>query len=70
VKVSIYNMLGQRVVELANDVQPAGSHQVVWDARNSLRQHVASGVYFYRLEARPLDGSTPFTSIRKMLFLK
>jgi photosystem II stability/assembly factor-like uncharacterized protein len=70
VKVSIYNMLGQRVVELANEVQPAGSHQVVWDARNSLRQHVASGVYFYRLEARPLDGSAPFTSIRKMLFLK
>jgi hypothetical protein len=70
VKVSIYNMLGQRVVELANDVQPAGSHQVEWDARNDASQQVASGVYFYRLEAHPLDGSTPFTSIRKMLFLK
>jgi hypothetical protein len=31
---------------------------------------VASGVYFYRIEARPLDGTGAFTDIKKMLMLK
>ena len=31
---------------------------------------VASGVYFYLLEAKPLDGTTTFNSFKKMLMLK
>ncbi|MCF7824940.1 MAG: ice-binding family protein [Candidatus Marinimicrobia bacterium] len=46
VTLSIVNVLGQEVSELVNTVQTAGSHQIVWDARN-----FPSGAYFYRLEA-------------------
>jgi hypothetical protein len=31
---------------------------------------IPSGVYVYRLEARPTDGSAPFITLKKMLLLK
>lgn len=44
VNLSIYNMLGQKVAELVNTNQDAGSYQVTWNAGS-----LSSGVYIYRL---------------------
>jgi hypothetical protein len=46
VSLKIFNMIGQEVAVLVNDVQEAGSHQVRWDAGA-----LPSGNYFYRLGA-------------------
>jgi hypothetical protein len=46
VSLKIFNMIGQEVAVLVNDVQEAGSHQVRWDAGG-----LPSGNYFYRLDA-------------------
>ncbi len=46
VRLEIYNALGQRIKVLVDDEQQAGHHQVVFNAGN-----IASGVYFYRLQA-------------------
>jgi hypothetical protein len=46
VSLKIFNMIGQEVAVLVNDVQQAGSHQVRWDAGA-----LPSGNYFYRLDA-------------------
>jgi hypothetical protein len=51
-------------------VQGVGTHDVVWYGKNSAGQSVASGVYFYKLEAQPTDGGPMFTSFRKMLLVK
>jgi hypothetical protein len=59
VKLTVYNVLGQRVATLVNGHLSAGQHTVQFDARN-----IASGVYFYRLDA----GS--FVSSKKMMLLK
>ncbi|MDP8231370.1 MAG: T9SS type A sorting domain-containing protein, partial [Candidatus Zophobacter franzmannii] len=59
VKLSIYNVKGQKVETLVNENQLAGEHTVVWDASSS-----ASGVYFMRLES----GSSVVT--RKMMMIK
>lgn len=59
VKLVVYNMLGQQVGTLVNSNLPAGSHQVMFDARS-----LASGMYVYRMEA----GN--FVSTQKMMLLK
>ncbi|MEK9138038.1 MAG: FlgD immunoglobulin-like domain containing protein, partial [Bacteroidota bacterium] len=70
VTVKIYNILGQEVATLKNEIQGAGAYDVVWYGKNTSGHSVASGVYFYRLEAKPVDGSTAFNSFKKMLLLK
>ncbi len=70
VNLSIYNMLGQRVAELTNDVQNVGFYNVVWDGRNAAGAQVATGVYFYRIVATPVSGGAPFNDLKKMLLLK
>jgi flagellar hook assembly protein FlgD len=44
-------MLGTKVRTLVSSLENAGEHSVVWDGRDDRDKIVASGVYFYRLEA-------------------
>ena len=58
-------MLGQRVGELVNTEQDAGFKSLVWNAS------VASGLYFYRLEATSMENpSKRFVDTKKMLLLR
>ncbi len=59
VELRVYNLVGQEVATLVNDVQSAGVHFVKFNATN-----LASGVYFYRLVAGD------FVSVKKMVLLK
>ncbi len=52
VTVSIYDVLGRNVRTLFNGEATAGKHRVVFDGRG-----LPSGVYIYRLTARPFDKS-------------
>ncbi|MCG8607426.1 T9SS type A sorting domain-containing protein, partial [bacterium] len=64
VKIQIFNILGQRVRTLVDQVQPAGTFSVRWDATNDSGARVATGVYVYRM-------TTPdFVKSQKMLLLK
>ena len=60
----IYNVLGQLVKTLVNEPQEAGTYEVIWDGRDENGNEVASGIYFYRLQAED------FTKAKKMLLLK
>lgn len=51
VNLTIYNIRGQKVRQLVNDNQTAGTHNVVWNGRDNSGNAVSSGVYFYRLQA-------------------
>jgi hypothetical protein len=59
VTLKVFNLLGQEVATLVNAEQPTGTHVVVFDA-----SRLASGVYFYRLEAGT------FTQVHKMMLMK
>ena len=53
VSLKIYDVLGREVMTLLEETQGAGVQSVVWNGWNSLGAQVSSGMYFYRLEARP-----------------
>jgi hypothetical protein len=59
VTLTVYNTLGQLATTLMNDEEPPGYHEVKFDGSN-----LASGVYFYRMQA----GS--FVATRKFLLLR
>jgi hypothetical protein len=64
VLMTVYNILGQKVIDLENSYLPAGTHYIHWDGRNASRARISSGVYFYRIEAGNYE------SVKKLLLLK
>ncbi len=64
VKIEVLNTLGQRVRELVNRYYPAGSHQVVWDGKDSSGKDVPAGIYYYRLKTDQIQ------QVRKMLLVR
>jgi len=66
VMVRVFNVQGEVVATLVNEVQAAGNQSVIWNA-NAL----ASGIYIYRLEATGVgNASKTLTQVRKMVLLK
>ncbi|PID29227.1 MAG: hypothetical protein CSB55_02090 [Candidatus Cloacimonadota bacterium] len=49
--LSVYNIKGQKVKTLLDEDLRAGVHEVIWNGEDNYGKHVASGVYFYRLNA-------------------
>ncbi len=70
VTLTIFNILGQKVKTLISGMEDAGVHHVQWDGRNDQGLGVATGVYFYRLEASAVSGASSFTQVKKMLVLR
>jgi hypothetical protein len=64
VSVEIFNVNGQKVRTLINNVLPAGRHVVEWDGTGLFGEPVASGLYLYRMR------TGTFVETRKMLLLK
>ena len=51
VTLTVYDILGQRVMRLVDQWQAAGSYRTSWDGTDERGRSVGSGVYLYRLEA-------------------
>lgn len=65
VRITIYNVLGQRVAVPVQETRSPGYHHIQFDG-----SHLSSGMYIYRIEADPLSGAGVFTSVRKFMLLK
>jgi hypothetical protein len=46
VEMGVYNLLGQRMITLVSERQPAGTHMIEWKARD-----LPNGIYIYRIKA-------------------
>jgi hypothetical protein len=64
VELDVYNILGQKVISLVNEHREAGRYKVTWEGVDSYGTPVASGVYFYRINAGE------FKDIKKMVLMK
>jgi len=64
VNLSIYNILGQKVAILVDELQTAGCQTVGWDGRNFNGEDLDSGIYFYKIRTGEFSGT------RMLVFLK
>ncbi|NOY05030.1 MAG: T9SS type A sorting domain-containing protein [Chlorobi bacterium] len=68
VTIKVYDLLGREVATLLNLTQPSGRYLTEWSAIDDFGNEVSSGIYIYRIEAQPVDGSTaPFVASQKMV---
>ena len=59
VKLKVFNSIGEEVVELVNQFQKAGNHQIMFDGKE-----LPSGMYVYRLT------SGNYSESKKMILMK
>ncbi len=50
IELIVNNILGQKVLILKEDIYEPGIYTVVWDGKDSNKNPVSSGVYFYQLK--------------------
>ncbi len=65
ISIVVYDILGREVRRLVDGIDEAGCHEVRFDARG-----LASGAYFYRMQADPVAGGKGFSNVKKLLVLK
>lgn len=66
VSITIYNMTGQELVQLENQLRTAGVHRVTWEVMGT--PEIATGIYFCHLMAQA--GKRRFHQTIKILYLK
>jgi hypothetical protein len=64
VKLTIYNILGQKVITLVDQYQESGHQVVNWDGKDDQGNQLSSGIYFCRLQAGD------FSETKKMVLLR
>jgi len=64
VSLVIYNMTGQKVRTLVNEVKAPGYYSIMWDGADDLGATVSSGIYLYKIVCGD------FSKIEKMTFVK
>jgi len=64
VNITVYDLLGRKIIELVNGEEVAGRKQIIWTGNSSYGIPSSSGVYIYRME------TTKFNNTKKMIYLK
>ena len=65
INLTIYNIKGQKIKEVANNVFDKGNHFIIWNGNDENNKAMSSGVYLYKLN---VNGKTE--SIKKCILLK
>ena len=72
-EISIYNVLGQKVITLVSEELSPGTYSTTWNGLNAQGNPVASGIYYVRMASHQTasQGTTKeFTALQKLLLLK
>lgn len=64
VNITVFNVAGQHVTTIIDDLESAGNHAIVWEAYSADGNPLPSGIYFYRIQAGH------FLATKKMVLLK
>jgi subtilisin family serine protease len=64
IRLSVYNLMGQKIITLVDALQPAGIYHATWDGTDSKGRIMASGIYLYRIE------TDEWQKVKRMVLLK
>lgn len=64
VRLSVFDVTGRKVCDLADQWMPVGNHQVVWDGTDAQGFPLSSGMYWLCLDAPNLRGTQEIVLIR------
>jgi hypothetical protein len=64
IKVTIFNIKGQKIIELIDNNMKKGSHLISWNGKDSKNNFISSGIYFYKITV----GES--ITVNKMILLK
>ena len=59
--LEIFNINGQKVRTLVDEIKPAGEHSVIWDSEDDEGGKAASGIYLYKIKAGEFIDSKKMT---------
>lgn len=63
-RITVYNILGQKVIILVDDYKPPGEYSITWNGRNDKGEPVSTGIYLYRIESGSFAETKKMTLIR------
>jgi len=64
VTLEVYNLKGQLVKSLLNEVKETGDYTILWNGTDNSNKSVSSGVYFYKMKTQN------YNSTKKMILMK
>ena len=64
VELSVYNILGNKIATLENEIFDRGLHHKIWNGKDNNGVNVGSGVYFCKMK------SENFQQVKKLTILK
>ncbi len=70
VDLKIYDLVGQVIRSLADDVVKSGLHEIAWNASNRNGSPVASGMYVVSFRAKGIRTEKEYTQLMKILLVR
>jgi hypothetical protein len=64
VTLIIFDVTGKQVKTMIDREMPQGKYNVTWNSKNDYNEYVASGVYFYKIQAGP------YSMTKKMMLMR
>ena len=65
IKIQVYDVLGKVIKTLVNSEMDKGTYSIIFSGEG-----LSSGVYFYKIEAIPLQGGEGYSGFKKMVLLR
>jgi len=64
ISLVIYNILGQEIKTLIDEIKPSGKYEIIWDGTDLKNKEMSSGIYIYQLKAGNFNSINKMTLIR------
>jgi len=62
--VEVYNIKGQKVATLVDDMLEKGHHKIIWNSTNAQGKQIGSGIYFIRMK------TNNYNKVQKVVLIK